>query len=155
MRLKVERKWKKEGYTVGKLYIDDVFFCNTLEDRDRGLADTLPLEEIIKKKKKGVTAIPTGAYNVRMDIVSPKYSKSSWYMTNCNGSRMPRLENVPGYEGVLIHPGNTASDTEGCILVGKNDAKGMVTRSKEYFLQLYKRMYAAYRRGEDIEMAIQ
>lgn len=150
----VERKWKKEEYTIGKLSIDGTFFCNTLEDKDRGLTNTMSLAEIKKLKKAAITAIPTGTYNVRMDIVSPKYSKSTWYTKNCNGSRMPRLENVPGYEGVLIHAGNTAKDTEGCLLVGKNDVVGMVTKSKDYFLQLYNKMYAAYKKGEKIEITI-
>lgn len=154
MKILVERKWKKDDYTIGKMFIDGEFFSNTLEDKDRGLTNTMPFEEIRKMKKAGETAIPTGTYKVRMDIVSPKYSKSSWYVKNCNGSRMPRLENVPGYDGVLIHPGNTPKDTLGCILVGKNDVKGMVTKSKEYFTLLYNKMYAAYKKGEKIEITI-
>lgn len=154
MRILVERLWKKEDYTIGKLYIDGAFLCNTLEDKDRGLTNTMSLDDIKRKKKAGVTAIPAGTYNVRMDITSPKYSNKEWFVTNCHGARMPRLEKVPGYEGVLIHPGNTAKDTEGCILVGKNDIKGMVTKSKEYFLQLYKRMYTEYESGKKIEIVI-
>lgn len=154
MRLLVERLWKKEGYTIGKLYVDGTFLCNTLEDRDRGLTSTMSLAEIDKLKLKGETAIPTGTYNVRMDVVSPKYSSNEWYVKNCNGSRMPRLEDVPGYAGILIHPGNTAKDTLGCILVGKNDVKGMVSKSREYFLQLYEKMYTAYRKGEKITITI-
>ena len=154
MKILVDRKWKKETYTIGKLYVDGVFFSNTLEDKDRGLTNSMSLKEIKKMKKAGETAIPTGTYKVRMDIVSPKYSKSSWYVKNCNGSRMPRLEKVPGYDGVLIHAGNTAKDTEGCILVGKNDVKGMVTKSKDYFLKLYNIMYTAYKKGENIEITI-
>lgn len=154
MKILVERKWKKEEYTIGKLYIDGTFFCNTLEDKDRGLKNTMPLEEIRKNKKPGVTAIPTGTYNVRMDIVSPKYSSKEWFIKNCHGAKMPRLDNVPGFEGILIHCGNKASDTDGCLLVGKNDVKGMVTKSKEYFLQLYNKMYAAYSKGEKIEITV-
>lgn len=154
MKILVDRKWKKEDYTIGKLYVDGVFFSNTLEDKDRSLTSSTSLEEIKKSKKAGETAIPTGTYKVRMDIVSPKYSKSSWYVKNCNGARMPRLKDVPGYDGVLIHAGNTAKDTEGCILVGKNDVKGMVTKSKDYFLKLYNIMYTAYKKGESIEIII-
>lgn len=154
MKILVDRKWKKPEYTIGKLFIDDVFFCNTLEDRDRGLDNAMPLEEIKKKKVAGVTAIPTGTYNVRMEIVSPKYSMKDWFVNNCHGARMPRLENVKGFEGVLIHSGNTALDTDGCVLVGKNDVKGMVTKSKDYFLQLYNKMYAAYKEGEKITITI-
>ena len=154
MKILIDRKWKKAEYTIGKLFIDDVFFCNTLEDKDRGLDSTMPLEEIKKKKVAGVTAIPTGTYNIRMDIVSPKYSMKDWFVNNCHGARMPRLENVRGFEGVLIHSGNTALDTDGCVLVGKNDVKGMITKSKDYFLQLYNKMYAAYKKGEKITIII-
>lgn len=154
MKLTVGRKWKKEDYTIGQLFVDGVFFCNTLEDRDRGLASSMSLEEIKKRKVYGETAIPTGTYTIRMDIASAKFAKSSWYINNCNGSKMPRLMDVPGYEGILIHPGNKALDTFGCILVGKNDVKGMVTKSKDYFLSLYNKMYAAYKKGEQITITI-
>ena len=154
MKILIDRKWKKEDYTIGKLYVDGVFFSNTLEDRDRGLTSTMSIEEIKKKKKAGDTAIPTGTYKVRMDIPSPRFSKSNWYIKNCNGAKMPRLKDVPGYDGVLVHCGNTAKDTEGCIHVGKNDVKGMVTKSKDYFLKLYNIMYTAYKKGENIEITI-
>lgn len=154
MKILIDRKWKKEEYTIGKLYVDGVFFSNTLEDKDRSLINSMSPEEIKKKKKAGETAIPTGTYKIRMNISSPRFSKSNWYIKNCNGARMPRLKDVPGYDGVLIHCGNTAKDTEGCILVGKNDVKGMVTKSKDYFLKLYNTMYAAYKKGENIEITI-
>ena len=154
MKIFVDRKWKKSGYTIGKLYIDNVFFCNTLEDTDRGLKQDMPLSKIKEVKIAAITAIPSGTYNVRMDIISPKYSLKPWFVTNCHGARMPRLENVPGYSGVLIHPGNTAKDTDGCILVGKNDVKGMVTNSKAIFLELYNKMYAAYKKGEKVKLLV-
>lgn len=154
MKLKVERKWKKASYTVGKLYVNGQFFCNTMEDTDRGLKQTLPLSTIKDLKVPNETAIPTGTYNVRMDIMSPKYSVVPWYLSNCHGARLPRLENVPGFSGILIHPGNTAADSSGCLLVGKNDVVGKVTKSKDYFLKLYNTMYAAYKRGEKIEIEI-
>lgn len=154
MKLTVDRKWKKEGYTIGKLFVDDVFLCNTLEDKDRGLTSAMPIEKIKVMKKAAVTAIPSGTYNVRMDVVSSKYSSKEWYAKNCNGARMPRLEYVPGYAGVLIHPGNTAEETQGCVLVGKNDVVGKVTKSKDYFLQLYNMMYSAYKKGEKITITI-
>jgi hypothetical protein len=154
MKLLVERNWKKEGYTIGKLYVDGEFFCNTLEDKDRGLKNTMTLAEVKKLKITGTTAIPTGTYSVNMNVISPRYSSKDWYIKNCHGAKMPRLEEVPGFIGILIHPGNTAAETDGCLLVGKNDVKGMVTKSKEYFLQLYNKMYAAYQRGENIEITI-
>lgn len=154
MKILVDRKWKKEGYTIGKLSIDEVPFCETLEDKDRGLKSTMSLEEIKSLKKASITAIPTGTYNVRMDIVSNKYSKSAWYQKNCHGAKVPRLENVPGFNGILIHSGNMANDTEGCILVGRNKVKGQVVNSKETFLKLYNKMYTVYNNGEKIELTI-
>lgn len=154
MKLLVERKWKKDGYTIGKLYVDGVFFSNTLEDKDRGLASTMLLAEIQRKKVKGATAIPTGTYKVSINIVSPRYSKQEWYIKNCNGARVPRLMNVPGFDGILMHAGNKASDTDGCLLVGKNDAVGMVTKSKEYLQQLYGKLYQAHKKGEGITITI-
>lgn len=154
MNILVDRKWKKDTYTIGKLYVDDVPFCETLEDIDRGLKQSMSPYQIKKLKKTGVTAIPTGTYNIRMDIVSNKYSKKDWYVKNCHGARLPRLENVPGFEGILIHPGNTDKDTEGCILVGRNKVKGQVINSKETFLQLYNKMYSAYLNNEQITITI-
>lgn len=154
MKILVDRKWKKDSYTIGKLYIDSVPFCETLEDTDRGLKSTMPIEQIKVMKKAAITAIPTGTYKVRMDVVSTKFSKSAWYIKKCHGSKVPRLENVPGYADILIHTGNTAEDTEGCILVGQNKAKGKVLNSKETFLQLYNKMYAAYLKGEEITITI-
>ena len=74
MKIKVERKWKKETYTIGRLYINEKFFCNTLEDMDRGLKQSDPITTIQKKKVYGETAIPTGKYKIEMNIVSTKYS---------------------------------------------------------------------------------
>lgn len=108
MKLKLIRKWKKQDYTIGELYIDGKFFSNTLEDPDRGLTSTMSLTEIKSKKIKGDTAIPTGTYNITLDIVSSKYSNFSKYpYVKFCGGKMPRLLNVPGYEGILIHAGNT------------------------------------------------
>lgn len=154
MKILVDRKYKQATYTIGKLYINNKYFCDTLEDKDRGLTQEMPLSKIKEVKVAARTAIPAGTYKVSMSTVSPKYSLKPWYFNNCHGGRVPRLENVPGYAGILIHVGNTDKDTEGCILVGKNDVKGMVTNSKNTFLALYNQMYAAYKRGETIELNI-
>lgn len=153
MVLKIDRKYKKLGYTIGNLYIDGKWFCNTCEDTDRGLHQTMPTEEIKAKKIYGMTAIPTGRYICRMDIVSPKYSVVKWYKENFQG-RMPRLENVKGFEGILIHPGNDALDSYGCILVGVNKQKGKVLESRATFLKLWKILDAAYKRKETIYLEI-
>ena len=154
MEILVDRKWKKDTYTIGSLYINGEFFSNTLEDKDRGLASDMPLEQLKKIKKSGVTAIPTGTYKVNMNTVSPRFSKNTWYVQNCHRGKVPRLEDVPGFSGVLIHVGNTAADTDGCILIGKNDVKGKVTKSKDYFLKLYNTLYEAFKNNEEITITI-
>ena len=73
MKLKLVRKWKKEGYTIGQLYVDGVFFSNTIEDKDRGLNQNMTKEKILFMKKPGITAIPTGTYEIVLNVQSPKY----------------------------------------------------------------------------------
>lgn len=155
MKLKLRRIAKKETYTIGKLYVNGKYFADTIEDKDRHLTQDTPLWKIREVKVAAKTAIPTGTYNIRMDVISPKYSLKPWYITNCHGARVPRLEDVPGFSGVLIHCGNTAADSAGCLLVGKNTAVGMVLESKATFLKLYKVMYEAYKKGEKITITIE
>lgn len=154
MEIKVERKWKKNTYTISNLSINGEFFCNTIEDKDRGLKQTDSLETIKKIKVYAETAIPAGRYEITIEIVSQKYKSVKWYNDLCGG-RMPRLLNVPGFEGVLIHPGNTALDSAGCLIVGKNSIKGGVTQSRDYFKRLYKKMEAAANNGEKIYITIE
>lgn len=153
MKLKLIRKWKKETYTIGQLYVDGVFFSNTIEDKDRGLDQKMPKEQIFFIKKPGITAIPTGTYEITLSIQSNKYKKSKKIMEICNGY-VPRLIDVPGYSGILIHPGNTAKDTEGCIIPGKNDKVGYVSNSTHYFTLLYNKMKDAKRKNEKITIEI-
>lgn len=124
MQLTLERKWKKDTYTIGKLFINGTFFSNTLEDKDRGLTSSMTLEEINKKKIYGQTAIPSGTYEVKLTY-SNRFHSRVWGK-KYNG-KVPELLNVKGFGGVRIHPGNKAADTLGCILVGKNSAVSMVT----------------------------
>lgn len=153
MRLRVERRWKKETYTIGVLFVDGIRFCETLEDKDRGLKQTDSLSYIKTRKVYQETAIPTGVYEVAMNITSPKYSASPWYWKLCQG-KVPRLLNVPGWEGVLLHTGNTALDTAGCLLTGRNTKVGQLTESKATYEKLYKKMKAAYDKGEKITIEI-
>ena len=153
MRLTVDRRWKKGTYTIGVLSVDGKRFCETLEDKDRGLKYDMSDMIIGMTKVYGETAIPTGTYRVRMDVTSPKYSAVTWYNNLCKG-KMPRLEGVPGFEGVLIHPGNSALDTLGCILVGRNTVKGGLTQSRDTFKALYEKMKKAHDRGEKITIEI-
>ena len=88
-----------------------------------------------------------------MNVVSPKYAKVDWYRRLCGG-KMPRLLGVPGFDGILIHPGSTALDSYGCVLVGKNTKKGTVTSSRDTFSALYAKLKAASDRGEQITIEI-
>ena len=141
MELEIKRIARRETYTVGRLYIDGKYFCDTLEDKDRGLHQDMPTAVIRATKRKGITAIPTGRYRVTLAVQSPKFSKRAIYQF-CNGY-LPRLINVPGYDGVLIHIGNTARDTEGCLLVGRNTQVGKVLDSRKTFIELYDRLLGA------------
>lgn len=153
MELKVKRKAKRETYVIGDLSIDEVFFSNTLEDTDRGLTSDMSDEQIKEIKQKGITAIPTGRYKVVMNVQSPKFSKYKQYEF-CKGY-LPRLVDVPGYKGVLIHIGNYPKDTDGCILVGKNTVKGAVMNSTATFKKLYDILKNADEAGEDIYITIE
>ena len=118
MKLRVKRIAKNSDYTIGNLYIDDEFFCNTLEDTDRGLKDTQSLVYIKAKKIFGKTAIPTGTYKVVLTY-SFRFKRV-----------LPLIVGVKGFDGIRIHQGNLPKDTEGCLLVGKNTFKGMLSDSK-------------------------
>lgn len=156
MILTLDRKYKLPTYTIGKLYIDGEYFCDTLEDKDRGLTDDMTVSEISKIKIKKETAIPTGTYSITLNTVSPRFSVSSFYKQVCNG-KLPRLLNVKGFDGILIHVGegiNGKDLTSGCILVGKNTIKGGLTNSKECFKELYKLLKDRYNKGEKIIIKI-
>lgn len=124
IKLRIKRIAKQPNYTIGKLYIDDKYYCDTLEDTDRGLKQTDSLEQIKAKKVYGKTAIPTGEYYVNLTY-SPKFKRI-----------LPVIYDVKGYEGIRIHSGNTPADTLGCVLVGFNKVKGKVINSKDTLNQL-------------------
>lgn len=137
MELKVKRVALKSDYTIGRLYVNGEFFSDTLEDAVR---DT---------KIYGKTAIPCGTYRITMDVVSPRFKDRSW--AKPYGGKLPRLIDVPNYEGVLIHVGNTADDTSGCLLVGQNKVKGQLVNSTQTFMSLMeKHLIPAKNRGEEI-----
>ena len=133
MNILLDRKWKANEYTIGKLYINGVEFSDTLEDKDRGLKDSMSLNEITSKKVYGQTAIPTGTYEILMTY-SSKFANRVWGKKY--KGKVPQLINVKGYGGVRIHPLNTAKDTLGCIGVGKNTSKGMIVNSTAYYYKL-------------------
>ena len=153
MEILIDRKWKKQSYTISNLIIDGEWFCNVLEDTDRGLDDQMPESKIKELKKPSITAIPRGTYEITLDVTSPKFSKASFYKEVCNG-KLPRLLNVKGFEGILIHAGNTDKDSEGCLLVGINLEKGKVLNSRETFKKLYKLLKDRRIKGEKITIKI-
>ena len=114
MEILIKRIAKKSTYTIGKLYIDNKYFCDTLEDKDRGLKDTMSVEEILNIKVKHETAIPTGNYNVDITY-SPRFKK-----------QLPIILNVKGFDGIRFHSGNTDKDSSGCVLLGENKVIGKV-----------------------------
>ena len=153
MELVVDRKWKKQNYTISNLTIDGKWFCNVLEDADRGLDDSMSIAKIRELKKPSITAIPKGTYEITLDVISPKYCTNNFYKQVCNG-KVPRLLNVKGFEGILIHAGNTDKDSAGCLLVGINLERGKVLKSQETFRKLYKMLSEAKLRGEYIQITI-
>lgn len=156
MKLILERCFNREKYTIGKLYYIDEnsnakrYICDTLEDTDRRLTDSMDVEAIKQLKVYAKTAIPTGTYQISLNTVSPKYSKRKYYKQLCGG-KVPRLLGVKGYDGVLIHIGNTADDTAGCILVGENKKVGQVINSTKAFEKLYNILLSA-KYGTQIEI---
>lgn len=128
MKLKLYRKFLGNKYTIGKLFINDEYVCDTLEDvvRSEGA------------KVYGETAIPYGTYEIVLTM-SQRFKKV-----------LPLLLNVPNFEGVRIHTGNTERDTEGCILTGYNKVKGKVIDSKIAFDKVMKQLELATINNEKI-----
>jgi len=124
MKLELIRKEFTEHSTIGDLLIDGQFFCFTLEDVVRDV------------KIPGQTAIPYGSYEVITDY-SNRFKKV-----------MPLLLNVPGFDGVRIHSGNTDKDTEGCVLIGFTKTKDFIGESKKAFLEFLPKLQAGLKEGK-------
>ena len=144
MELTLVRKYFCEEYTIGKLYVDGKYFCDTIEDKVRDLDN--------EGKVYGKTAIPYGTYRIAMDVVSPRFASHKQYRHI--GGKLPRLLDVPHFDGILIHIGTTAEDSSGCILVGQNLAKGKVLNSTITFNNLYTNLLRAKAKGEEIKITI-
>lgn len=142
MKLELKRIARKNTYTIGRLFIDGKYFSDTIEDKDRLLKQTDSLDKIKKTKVYAETAIPTGTYKVIVNM-SPKLKRN-----------LPRLLDVPGFEGILIHRGNTAKDSAGCIIVGENKVVGKVINSTPYETKLVKLLTEAQNRNEPITIKI-
>ena len=153
LKLRLERRWKRDSYTIGALFVNDVRFSETVEDCDRGLDSSMSLEEIKSKKIYAETAIPKGTYNVILSR-SQKFMNKSWAIPY-NGF-VPELVNVKGFSGVRIHPANYATELEGCIAPGFNKVKGGVVNSVLTYTDLMKNyIYPAWERGEEIKLTIE
>lgn len=143
MEIQVNRIARKDGYTIGRMSLNGEYFCDTLEDTDRGLNSTMSLDEILSKKRKGITAIPTGKYDVILTF-SPRFKRV-----------LPLLLSVKGYEGVRVHAGNTNKDTEGCLLVGENKVKGQVLNSRATLEKLMSILLDCEKKKEKITILIE
>lgn len=137
MKLILKRIALRDTYTIGKLYIDGVYFCDTLEDKVRDLNKNGKFDNG-EKKVYGETAIPYGTYKVDMNTVSPRFKNRVW--AKPYGGKIPRLLNINSFEGVLIHPGTTSKDTSGCLLVGRNTIVGKLTQSQATFNKLMSKL---------------
>lgn len=124
MKLTLKRIALRPTYTIGKLYIDDVYFCDTIEDTVRDLNKNGKFDNG-EKKIHSKTAIPYGTYEIKWTY-SPRFKKYT-----------PQLMNVPSFEGIRIHAGNTSADTEGCLILGKNKQVGKVLNSRDTINKFY------------------
>ena len=134
MKLTLKRIALRSTYTIGRLYVDGNYFCDTLEDKVRDLNKNGVFDNG-EKKIYGETAIPYGTYNVK------------WTYSNKFKKYMPLIENVPSFAGIRIHAGNSSADTQGCILVGENKAVGKVLNSKNTVNKLYPIIQKACKKG--------
>lgn len=155
MELTLKRIALRSEYTIGKLYVDGGHVCDTIEDavRDLDKDGKFANGEV---KIPGKTAIPYGRYEITMKVKSPKYSNFSKYSwAKKYDGYLPRLLNVPHFDGVLIHVGNSALDSEGCIIVGENKVVGKVINSVNTFRRLMDEyLVPAKKRNENIVITI-
>lgn len=124
MKIVLKRIALRDTYTIGKLYIDDKYICDTVEDKVRDINKN-GIFDNGEKKVYGQTAIPYGTYEVK------------WTYSNRFKKYMPEILNVPNFSGIRIHSGNTAADSLGCIIVGENKVVGKVLNSRATVNKLY------------------
>lgn len=152
MKLLLKRIALRPTYTIGRLFIDGERFCDTLEDKVRDTNKDGDLLDEGEQKVYAQTAIPYGCYEVTLKVQSQKFKTKKAYQF-CKGF-LPRLVDVPHFEGILIHIGNKPEDSAGCILVGENKVVGGIINSTATFKRLYDRLAEADKRGEPIEIEI-
>lgn len=137
MKIEHVRIFNGKDYCISHIYVNGEYVCDAVEDVDRGLDQRMPISEISKRKVYRMTAIPTGTYTLTMNVPSPKFAQMDYYKRYCKGY-MPRLLNVPGFDGILIHRGSSANSSAGCVIVGYNTIKGNVTDSQKAWEKLMK-----------------
>ena len=135
MKLTLKRIALRPTYTIGKLYIDDVYFCDTIEDTVRDINKNGKFDNG-EKKIHSKTAIPYGIYEIKWTY-SPRFKKYT-----------PQLMNVPSFEGIRIHAGNTSADTEGCLILGENKQVGKVLNSRATINKFYQIIKEACSKGK-------
>lgn len=135
MKLTLKRIALRPTYTIGKLYIDDVYFCDTIEDTVRDINKNGKFDNG-EKKVHSKTAIPYGTYEIKWTY-SPRFKKYT-----------PQLMNVPSFEGIRIHAGNTSADTEGCLILGENKQVGKVLNSRATINKFYQIIKKACSNGK-------
>ena len=154
MRLNVtlERRYRCNEYTIGRMMVGSIVTSDTLEDKDRGLTSDMSLAAIKLRKIFGKTAIPTGTYRVKLTY-STKFASRSW--AKKYGGLVPEILDVKGFSGVRIHPGNDQYATEGCPLVGENKVKGKVINSVAKYCELMdNHLMPAHRRNDEIWITV-
>lgn len=135
MKLTLKRIALRSTYTIGKLYIDDVYFCDTIEDTVRDINKNGKFDNV-EKKVHSKTAIPYGTYEIK------------WTYSHRFKKYTPQLMNVPSFEGIRIHSGNTSADTEGCLILGENKQVGKVLNSRATINKFYPIIKEACSKGK-------
>ena len=142
MEIEVRRTEFYPECTHGKLYIDDEYLCDTLEDQDRDFNRDGDITDKGEGKVYGQTAIPRGRYELVLKV-SARFGKT-----------LPTILNVPGFTGVLIHSGNTPEETKGCILLGARQKRGRVMNSRFFMLRFMEIVKPAFEEGEKIYLSV-
>lgn len=131
LQVLLTRNWRKDTYTIGRIYVNGNFFCNSLEDKDRGLIQGMPLETLKKMKIQDQTAIPVGTYRLRVTM-SPKFKRE-----------LIEVVDVPAFTGIRFHRGVNENHTSGCVLTGLNKIKGGLVDGAKYEEEITKMVKAA------------
>lgn len=142
LKVLLDRKWRKDEYSIGRLYVNGELWCNTLEPTDRGLTSSMSTELIKKIKVKGKTAIPLGKYYITMSY-SSKFKME-----------LPLINDIKCFSRVLVHIGNYPKDTEACILLGNNNKVGMVSNSTFWVKKFVNKVKEAINHGEMVILEV-